>query len=127
MEISKAMLIERYRAQIENTSLKLSKHAAKLAATPVDAMRWADATFTAAAEHSVASALLVTLTADSLAALGNSKLLKNMQGWLLESIQNGAKYPPRSTSVSSNMIEQELLAAKAKEYEVLCHYKELVD
>ncbi len=127
MQISKALLIRRYNDQIENANLKLSKHAVKVAMTPVDAMRWADSTFTAAAEHSVACALLATLTMDSLAALGNGKLLKNMQGWLLESIQNGAKYPPRSTSVSSNMIEQEVVAAKAKEYEILSKYAEMVD
>lgn len=97
---------------IESAQTTLDTFQEELPKNPAYALKWADKVFTAAAQKDVCSTLIHRI--NNAVDRGEA----DIQGLTIQYIQGqvtrGAMYPTRSTSPSSNMVEQETLSAYAR-------------
>ena len=108
-------LISYLEKEVERARKSLKKFQAGLENDPVYALTWFEGAFTAAAEVKVGAAVLVELK-------NNSVTIDDVRDHVERTIRRLAKYPPRSTSPVSNLMEQEENAAWARLYETLENY-----
>ena len=112
--INNAYIVSNLESSLASNQARIAKFAVEVQENPAHAMTWAMDTFSAAAEIKVQTEVINTLKDGcSLAAAiehCNQRVL-----W-------GARNPARSTSVTSNLLEQEMVVAYAKTAEQLARY-----
>lgn len=101
-----AQLLKRFKSQAESVQSRLDKFAADFAKDPAYALSWGNDTFQAAAKMTVLKQIINALEN------GNGNL-DNIRSTLMDRVLHKSKYPPQSTSPTSNLIEQYELAACA--------------
>ncbi len=101
-----AQLLKRFKSQAESVQSRLDKFAADFAKDPAHALSWGTDTFQAAAKMTVLKQIINALEN------GNGNL-DNIRSTLMDRVLHKSKYPPQSTSPTSNLIEQYELAACA--------------
>lgn len=119
-------LIQYFTNQSKTEQATLDTWAADFKENPLHSLKWSDKVFESAAKKEIADAMVYMLV------FRHPKEVENLAGqqfpintlieYTLESAMSKAKYPPRSTSVGSNMVEQEQGAAWAKAHERVKHY-----
>lgn len=92
--------------RLESARADIAEFAAKLVADPVHAMGWSDDAFKAAAKVKVFS--LVE------ASLANGASPEDIAKWGVNAAIRAARDPARSSSPTSNIMEQEVAAAWAE-------------
>jgi hypothetical protein len=92
---------------------ELDKFAANMAKNPAYALEWSGGAFTAAGDYEVCSWILAAV--DENAGVGLEKIIKQLE----RDVLRAARYPSRSTSPTSNLMEQEIARAKAELLETL--------
>ena len=109
-------LRDRLEQMLASSKEGLEEFKEKLDQDPTYAMQWADKVFTYAAQHKVAADLLHGLKANT---VGEAEFLKRAQEYLTREVLQAARCPGRSTSPSSNHMDEELAAAKARLLELM--------
>lgn len=99
-------LLFRFNSQAESCQARLDKFTAKFAEDPAYALSWGTEAFQAAASLRVLKQVI--------GALNEEGTLDNIRSTLTDRVMHKAKYPPQSTSPTSNLIEQYELAAYAE-------------
>lgn len=91
------------------------KFTTRLAENPADALRWADDYLRDVARLELATSVMVFFERfnDEGGDLREKEPLPLLREFLLDGVLQNARHPARSTSVMSNLMEQERLAAKA--------------
>lgn len=112
LEVLKRGLME----EIEGLKEQLAKGANKLTTgSPVYELEWFDKYFTAGAHLSIANQVFMTVFVNPITEADDSHKIR--LEWIVKqlnaAILNGAMYPSRSTSVCSNLVKSETLAAQA--------------
>lgn len=87
---------------------RLDLFTTKFQEDPVHALTWSNDTFANAAKLRVVKQILAALDGETKATL------ENIRSTLTDRVLHRAKYPPQSTSPTSNLIEQYELAACAE-------------
>lgn len=100
-------LLKRFQRQIESCNARIEKFQADFAKDPAHALIWSTDTFKAAAELRVLRQIVAALEA-------GDATLENIQSTLTDRVLHKSKYPPQSTSPTSNLIDQYELAACAE-------------
>ncbi len=100
-------LLKRFQDQIGMCQSGLDKFAAEFAKDPAYALSWGTGAFEKAAKLRVLQQIAAAL------ADGHGNL-DNIRSTLTDRVMHRAKYPPQSTSPTSNLIEQYELAACAE-------------
>lgn len=90
---------------------KLDTFREELTKDPVHTLKWGNTAFQAAARLSIAQMMVYCFT-DHPAQPAQS--VEEVRKMLLEKVTHRSKYPPQSTSPSSNLMEQYELAALAE-------------
>ena len=99
-------LLFRFNSQAESCQARLDKFVSKFAEDPAYALSWGTEAFQAAASLRVLKQVI--------GALNEEGTLDNIRSTLTDRVMHKAKYPPQSTSPTSNLIEQYELAAYAE-------------
>ena len=99
-------LLFRFNSQAESCQARLDKFAVKFAEDPAYALSWGTEAFQAASSLRVLKQVI--------GALNEEGTLDNIRSTLTDRVMHKAKYPPQSTSPTSNLIEQYELAACAE-------------
>lgn len=100
-------LIARFFNQASTCQGRLDKFAADFAKDPAHALSWGTDAFQAAAKLRVLKQILAALEDGDATA-------DNIRSTMMDRVLNKSKYPPQSTSPTSNLIEQYELAACAE-------------
>lgn len=112
-----AKLLFRFNSQAESCQAKLDKFTTKFAEDPAYALSWGTEAFQAAATLRVLKQVIGALEE-------GHGMLENIRSTLTDRVMHKAKYPPQSTSPTSNLIEQYELAAYAEILSDLQYIKE---
>lgn len=107
-------LVAELEVKIESLSKKLSDFAVKFQERPMDALEWADASFESAAKVYVYKIFLHMLKRETPASI------EELRAYATQRAVDGARYPSRSTSVCSNLMNQCETAAWADSLDPLC-------
>lgn len=100
-------LIARFFNQANTCQGRLDKFTADFAKDPAYALSWGTDAFQAAAKLRVLKQILAALEDGDATA-------DNIRSTMMDRVLNKSKYPPQSTSPTSNLIEQYELAACAE-------------
>lgn len=100
-----AYLIKRLESGIKCGQESIAKFAEKLIADPAYTLSWGNDSFKVAATLKVQNQLLN--------ALNDGATVQQLKDTLTDRVINKSKYPPQSTSPTSNLMEQYELAAYA--------------
>ena len=100
-------LLKRFKSQADSVQSRLDKFAADFAKDPAYALSWGTDAFKAAATMTVLKQIINALE-------NGNGTLDNIRSTLTDRVLHRAKYPPQSTSPTSNLIEQYELAACAE-------------
>lgn len=100
-----ASLLSKYQRQIDSKYHILDKFKESFDKDPAYALSWGNEVFREAAELRVLKRIVVELQ--------NDCTIDAIRSTLLNLVLNKSKYPPQSTSPTSNLIEQYELAAYA--------------
>lgn len=92
----------------------LARFAEKFASDPMRAFEWSQDAFQAAAVSEATSTLLRYVDSLAEGKESDDEIGERIAEWLRSEVLRMAKYPPRSTSPQSNLVEQEKLAAYAR-------------
>jgi len=99
-------LIKRFQSQVVQCQDRLDKFTADFAQDPAYALSWGTDAFASAARLRVLRQVVAALEHDH-------STLDNIRSTLTDRVMHKSKYPPHSTSPTSNLIEQYELAACA--------------
>ncbi len=99
-------LLKRFQIQAEMAQESLDKFAADFTKDPAYALSWGTGAFDKAAQLRVLKQVIAALE-------DGTATLDNIRSTLMDRVLNKSKYPPQSTSPTSNLIEQYELAACA--------------
>ena len=102
-------LLFRFNSQAETCQARLDKFTTRFAEDPAYALSWGTEAFQAAASLRVVKQILAALNSED-----SKATLENIRSTLTDRVMHKAKYPPQSTSPTSNLIEQYELAACAE-------------
>lgn len=100
-------LLKRFQSQVESCQSRLDKFAQDFAKDPAYALSWGNETFSAAAKMRVLKQIVAALE-------DGTATLDNIRSTMMDRVLHRSKYPPQSTSPTSNLIEQYELAACAE-------------
>jgi len=100
-------LLKRFQSQLSAVAGRLDKFAEDFAKDPAYTLAWSNDTFKAAAKMQLLRELVNALE-------NGNATLDNIRATLMDRVLNKSKYPPQSTSPTSNLIEQYQLAACAE-------------
>ena len=106
-------LIGKYQRRLEVTLGSIEKFKAELDRDPAYALTWGTGVFQAAAEIRVVKQVI--------GAFENGGKVEDVRSILLDHVLHRSKYPPHSTSPTSNLLEQYELAAYAEILSELKH------
>ena len=99
-------LLKRFQNHAAATQSRLDKFAQDFAKDPAYALSWGNDTFKDAAQLRIYKQIIAALMA-------GDATLENIRSTMMDRILHKSKYPPQSTSPTSNLIEQYELAAYA--------------
>jgi len=99
----------------ESCQATIDKFAADLIKDPSHTLSWGDKAFQAAARLRVAKEIIHHFA-------GNATV-QQVREYVMDQVLHSAKYPPSSTSPTSNLMEQYTLAAYAEAVQTLEHYE----
>ena len=102
-----ASLLKRFQSHLDSTQDQLDKFAADFAKDPAHALSWGTGAFQAAAKQKVLKQIIAALN-------DGTATLENIRSTLMDRVLHKSKYPPQSTSPTSNLVEQYELAACAE-------------
>lgn len=100
-------LLKRFQRQADSAQASIDKFATEVAKDPAHALSWSLGVFEKAAELKVLKQIVAALE-------DGTATLDNIRSTLTDRVLHRAKYPPQSSSPTSNLIEQYELAACAK-------------
>jgi hypothetical protein len=100
-------LLKRFQSQIAQCQAGLDKFSAELTKDPAHALSWSLGAFEKAAKLKVLQQIAFSL------AEGHGDL-DNIRSTLMDRVLHRSKYPPQSTSPTSNLMEQYELSACAE-------------
>lgn len=100
-------LLKRFQNQAESCQASLDKFTVNFAEDPAYALSWGLGAFEKAAKLRVLKQIISALE-------GGEANVDNIRSTLTDRVMHRAKYPPQSTSPTSNLIEQYELAACAE-------------
>jgi hypothetical protein len=100
-------LLKRFQSQVDSAQVRLDKFSADFAKDPAHALSWGNDAFAAAAKIRVLKQIVAALE-------DGSATLENIRSTMMDRVLNKSKYPPQSSSPTSNLIEQYELAACAE-------------
>ena len=100
-------LLKRFRSHADQCQQSLDKFSAGFAEDPAHSLSWSLGAFENAAKLRILKQIITALEA------GNADL-DNIRSTLTDRVMHRAKYPPQSSSPTSNLIEQYEMAACAK-------------
>lgn len=101
-----AQLLKRFQNQAAYEQDRLDKFAADFAKDPSYALSWGTDAFKSAAKLKILKQIV--------AALQEGATLDNVKDTVMDRVLNKSKYPPQSTSPTSNLMEQYELASYAE-------------
>lgn len=100
-------LLKRFQNQVETAQSRLDRFTADFARDPAHALAWGTEVFQAAAKLKILREIIKALE-------NGNGTLDNIRSTLTDRVLHRAKYPPQSTSPTSNLIEQYEMAACAE-------------
>ena len=100
-------LLKRFQRQADSAQASIDKFATEVVKDPAHALSWSLGVFEKAAELKVLKQIVAALE-------DGTATLDNIRSTLTDRVLHRAKYPPQSSSPTSNLIEQYELAACAK-------------
>ena len=110
--------LAKFQTQVVDQTAKITQFREELGEDPSHALKWGNSAFEAAARLSVAKMLVYCFT-DRPGQPAQS--VESVRKMLLGKVTQRSKYPPQSTSPTSNLMEQYELAALAEAYEELAY------
>jgi hypothetical protein len=102
-----AKLLARFQSQADGVQAKLDKFMVDFHSDPAYALSWSNDTFSAAAKLRVLKQIIAALD-------DGTATLDNIRETMMDRVLHRSKYPPQSTSPTSNLIEQYELSACAE-------------
>lgn len=102
-----AKLLAKYQRQIDAVQYRLAKFQEAFSKDPAHALSWGTDAFKAAAELRVLQQIVTALQ-------DGTATVDNIRSTMMDRVLHKSKYPPQSTSPTSNLIEQYELAACAE-------------
>jgi hypothetical protein len=102
-----AKLLQRFQRQADAAQARLDKFAEDFAKDPAHALSWGLDSFKNAAELRVLKQIIAALE-------DGTATIDDIRATMMDRILHRSKYPPQSTSPTSNLIEQYELAACAE-------------
>ena len=112
--INNEYIVSNLESSLASNRARIAGFAVEVQENPAHAMTWAMDTFSTAAEIKVLSEVIIALKDGCTLAAA----IKNCN----ERVFWGARNPPHSTSITSNLLEQEMIVAYAKTAEQLARY-----
>lgn len=103
--------LKKFSSVAQHAQEQLDKFREDLTKDPVHALKWGNSAFQAAARLSIAQMMVYCFT-DHIDYPAQS--VEEVRKMLLEKVTHRSKYPPQSTSPTSNLMEQYELAALAE-------------
>lgn len=115
--MNEAQLIKRLESQMNTIQQSLDKFMVDFHSDPSHALSWGNSTFQAAASLKVLKMVHAALTHSTPCSI------QAVKETLMDRVLHKSKYPPQSTSPTSNLIEQYELAAYAELLSDLRYYE----
>ena len=112
--INNEYIVSNLESSLASNQARIAKFAVEVQEYPAHAMAWAMSTFSVAAE--------IRVLLEVIDALKSGCTLSAAIEHCKQRVLWGASNPPRSTSVTSNLLEQEVVVAYAKTAEQLARY-----
>ena len=119
--ITLEILVSRFKRGRDSAQDDLVKFQEAFQKDAAHALSWGTYVFVAAGKERVYNQLIQFM--DGNAPVDSAVLLANMTDLVLDKVLNRAKYPPQSTSPTSNLMEQYEMAAWANVLSDLNNYK----
>jgi len=108
--------LKRFTSMAETAQLQIDKFKEELDTDPWQALKWSTKLFEAVATLSVAKMIVYSFTERAGETVATIEEVRQL---LMSRVLHRSKYPPQSTSPTSNLVEQYELAAYAEALEEL--------